>query len=109
MKLAQTGLRNRFANILGYRFIRLVEAGRENDAESALRLIADAGGFNDRPELLKALAEGFERHGQKSLAAVAYTLAWTRARGRGWLDDVWRWKPKSNRFDALRNLTARSH
>ena len=73
----------RFANILGYRFIRLMEAGRENDAESALRLIADTGGFNDRPELLKALAEGFERHGQKSLAAVAYTLAWTRTRGRG--------------------------
>ena len=73
----------RFTNILGYRIIELMEAGRERDQETVLRLIADAGEFYDRSELLKALAEGFERHGQGSLAAVAYTLVWTRARGHG--------------------------
>ena len=61
-------------------------ARRSADAETALRLIADSGKSNDRSELLKVLAEGFERYGQDSLAAVAYTLAWTRARGGGgWL------------------------
>ena len=76
----------RFANILGYRIIELMEAGREGDAQTAVRLIADAGRFGDRPELLKSLAEGFERHRQASLAAMAHTLAWTRARGHGgWL------------------------
>ncbi len=74
----------RFANILGYRLIELMEAGRENDAESILRLIVDAGGYDDRSELLKAFAEGFERHGQKRLATVAYSLTWTRGRG-GWM------------------------
>ena len=73
----------RFTNILGYRIIGLMEAGREEDAGTALRLISDATGFGDSPTLLKALAEGFERHGRGRLAAVAYALAWTRARGRG--------------------------
>ena len=76
----------RFANVLGYRIIELMEAGREGDARTAIRLIADAGRFGDKPKLLKSLAEGFERHEQGSLAAVAYTLAWTRTRGHGgWL------------------------
>ena len=76
----------RFANILGYRIIELMEAGREGDAQTAVRLIADACRFDIRPELLKSLAEGFERHRQVSLAAVTYTLAWTRARSHGgWL------------------------
>ena len=76
----------RFANILGYRIIELMKAGSKGDAETTLRLIADAGRFDDSPKLLKALAEGFERHGQDSLAAVAYAFAWTRARsGWGWL------------------------
>ena len=76
----------RFANVLGYRIIELMEAGREGDARTAIRLIADAGRFGDKPKLLKSLAEGFERHKQGSLAAVAYTLVWTRTRGHGgWL------------------------
>ena len=76
----------RFANVLGYRIIELVESGRDADAETALSLIADAGKINDRSELLKALAKGFERRGQDSLAALAYTLAWTRRRASGgWL------------------------
>ena len=73
----------RFANALGDRIVELAEAGHANDADTALRLIADAGGFDDRSGLLKALAEVLERHGQRRLAAVAYTLAWTRRRGRG--------------------------
>ena len=76
----------RFTNILGYRIIELMEAGREGDAQTAVRLIADACGFGDEAGLLKSLAEGFECHRQGSLAAVTYTLAWTRARSHGgWL------------------------
>ena len=76
----------RFANVVGYRIMELMEAGREKDAETALRLISDPSGLGDSPKLLKALAEGFERHGQDSLAAEAYVLEWTRSRGRGgWL------------------------
>jgi hypothetical protein len=76
----------RFSNILGYRMIELAEGGRENDAEAALQLIADAGGLIDRSGLLAMLAAGLERNHQVRLAALAYTLAWTRARGRGgWL------------------------
>ena len=74
---------DRFANVLGYRIIELAEAGGVSDAETALRLIADAGPFDDRSGLLKALAEGLERHDQCRLAAVAYTLTWTRRRGHG--------------------------
>ena len=76
----------RFANVLEYQIIELIKDGREADAESALRLIAEAGRIDDSPRLLKALAEGFERHDQFSLAAMAYTLTWTRTRGQGgWL------------------------
>ena len=77
---------DRFANILGFRIMELMEGGREKDAETALKLISDPTGFGDSPKLLKALAEGFERHGQDWLAAEAYALAWTRSRGGGgWL------------------------
>ena len=73
----------RFANILGYRILELIGAGREADANTALRLIADAGGLGDRDGLLKALAEGLERYGQRSLAAAVYALIWTRTPGPG--------------------------
>lgn len=77
---------NRFANIFGYRMVELAQAGREEDAAAALRFVADATGFGDRSGLLGALAEGLERNHQPHLATVAYTLAWTRARGHGgWL------------------------
>ncbi len=76
----------RFANIVGYRIIELVEGGHKEDAETALRMISDPTGFGDSPNLLNALAEGLERQGQDGLAAEAYTLAWTRSRSRGgWL------------------------
>ena len=73
----------RLANVVGYRLLELMDGGRQKDAETALRLISDPSGLGDSPKLLKALAEGFERHGQNGLAAEAYTLAWTRSRGRG--------------------------
>src|SRR5260370_28040175 len=75
--------RERFANILGYRIVELAEAGREEDAVAALGFVADATGFGDRSGLLHILAEGLERNHQPRLATVAYTLAWTRARGHG--------------------------
>ena len=73
----------RFANVIGFRIMELMEAGREKDAETALRSIADSTGFGDSPKLLRVLAEGFERHGQDGLAVQAYALAWTRSRSRG--------------------------
>ena len=73
----------RFANVLGYRIIELAEGGRASEAETVLRLVADAVLFDDRSGLLRALAEGLERHGQYRLAVAAYVLTWTRSRGRG--------------------------
>lgn len=73
----------RFANILGYRVIELLEDGRADDAVAVIKFTADAGGFDDRSSLLNAIAEGLERHEQFTHAAGAYALAWTRARGRG--------------------------
>ena len=73
----------RFANVLGYRIIELIEDGQELAGETWLRLIADNCRIDDEVEILKTLAEGFERHGQEKLATLAYTLGWTRARGSG--------------------------
>ena len=73
----------RFANVFGFRIMKLVDEGRLGDAERILSLIADARRYDDRTGLLKALAEGLERHGQLRLAAVSYSLEWTRRRGRG--------------------------
>ena len=76
---------DRFANILGYRILELVENGQDQAAETALELVADASEMSASSELLSALAEGFERHAQYRLAAIAHTLTWTRIRGdRGW-------------------------
>lgn len=80
------GAAERFANILGYRMVELAEGGREEEAAGALESIADSVDFGDRAGLLDKLAEGLERNHQPSLATVASTLAWTRARGHGgWL------------------------
>ena len=73
----------RFENLLGYRLLELMEEGRKEDVEAALDLIGDASGFDQSPALLTALAEGFERHGHRESAAVAFSLAWTRALGSG--------------------------
>ncbi len=73
----------RFANLLGYRLIELVEAGRSGDAETALRVVADACRFSDQSGLLRQLADGLARYGYRRAAGLAYTLTWTRARGAG--------------------------
>ena len=73
----------RFTNLLGYRLIELLDAGRACDVETALRLVADACKFFDQSRLLRQLADGFARYGHNHSAALAYTLTWTRARGAG--------------------------
>ena len=73
----------RFQNALGYRLLELLEEGRREDVEAALDLIGGASGFDRSPVLLTALAEGFERHGHRESAAMAFAVAWTRARGSG--------------------------
>ena len=91
----------RFANVLGYRIIELIEDGQEQAGETCLRLIADTWKLDDEAELLKTLAEGFERHGQEKLATVAYTLDWTRARGGG----GWNVFGGETDFDSLQNAS----
>ncbi len=76
----------RFATCVGYRLVELLDRGQNRDAKAALGLITDMRSFDDSPALLKALGEGLERHHRGPLATIAYTLAWTRARGGGgWL------------------------
>jgi hypothetical protein len=76
----------RFANAIGYRLIELAAVGRYHEAAATLRSLGDSVGFGDRSGILRSVAEGLERHGEGRLAAVAYTLVWTRARGQGgWL------------------------
>jgi hypothetical protein len=70
-------------NVLGYRLLELAQSGRTDDATAALHSIASGGLHEDNPELLKALAAGLHRHGAPTLAATAYTLAWTRTRAGG--------------------------
>lgn len=74
---------DRFANVLGYRLLELDQTGQQEVARRALRSAADSTGFDDRQGLLKALADGLERHGLTDLAATAHSLAWTRRRGGG--------------------------
>ena len=77
---------DRFANIVGYRIVELAEDGSHGDAEAGLRLLPDAMQFGDTDGLLKNIAEGLQRHSLHALAAIAYTLAWTRTRGHeGWV------------------------
>jgi hypothetical protein len=75
---------DRFTNIIGYRLGELIQTSSPEDVEIQLKSVADRLGLDDRLSLLRALAEGFERLAQPRLAATAYTLAWTRARGYGW-------------------------
>jgi hypothetical protein len=73
----------RFANVIGYRLVELAADGRIEEAETALRSLGDSVTLGDRSGILRYVAEGLERHGENRLAAVAYTLAWTQARGHG--------------------------
>jgi hypothetical protein len=74
---------DRFTNVIGYRLVELAADGRLEEAESTLRSLGDSVTVGDRSGILRYVAEGLERHGENRLAAVAYTLAWTRARGQG--------------------------
>lgn len=92
----------RFANIIGYRLIGLTAEGRHEEVVSALQSIAEGSGFGDRSSILRPIAEGLERHGELQLAAVAYTLTWTRTRGGGgWLSFGGK-----TEIDALQRATA---
>lgn len=76
----------RFTNVIGYRLLELAADNRYKEVESALRSLSDGSSLRDRGEILRLVAKGFERHGEIRLAAVAYSLAWTRTRGHGgWL------------------------
>lgn len=76
----------RFANAIGYRLIEMAEAGQVDDAEVALRALADVVLFENTDQILASLAEGLELHAHPRLAAIAYVLCWTRSRGGGgWL------------------------
>src|SRR5260370_1134286 len=79
----------------------LAESGREADAAAVLRVLGGSAGYSEGALLLGHLAEGLERHGHEGLAAQAYTLAWTRARGGGgWLNFG-----GQTALDALQNAT----
>lgn len=73
----------RFANAIGYRLIGLLEAGRADDATAAIRSLANGLGLGEQTAILRSIAEGLERHGEKRLAAHAYALTWTVTRGHG--------------------------
>ena len=81
---------NGVVTALTYRLGELVDAGHENDAERVLRFFArdvhvsSASAGDAHP--LACLAEAFETVGCRRMAALAYTLAYSAARGgSGWL------------------------
>jgi len=77
---------DRWANLIGYRLLDLAAWGQRHEAEAALHSLSDGMDLGDRAGLLRALAEGLERHGETRLAAIAYSLCWTKTRSRGgWL------------------------
>jgi hypothetical protein len=90
-----------FAGLIGYRLVELAGSGREADAAAVLRILGGSADYSEGALLLRDLAEGLERHGHQGLAAQAYTLAWTRARGGGgWLNFG-----GQTALDALQNAT----
>ncbi len=70
-------------NAVGWRLLVMYDAGRRDEAEDLLRRIARDTPTWPADDLLVALAEGLTRFGASSLAALAATLAYTRARD-GW-------------------------
>ena len=78
---------DRFADAIEVRLLELVDNGRNLDAQRALRLLAEACEYTRRLELLREVADRLDTRGLTRLAATAYTLLWTRTRGRGgWLN-----------------------
>ena len=73
----------RFSNAIGYRLLELLGEGRESDCTTAIRYLANNAGIDGAGQLLSDLARGFELRDHSQLAALCYTLAWTRTRGGG--------------------------
>jgi hypothetical protein len=72
-----------WVNAVGWRMLEWEASGNVVAAEAALRRIAqDTRGWNEE-HLLVGLGEGLARHGIRTLAAMALTYAYTRARD-GW-------------------------
>lgn len=77
----------RFANVIGYRLLELLEQGKTAEVDLAIRNIAEGMHFSYDYPLLGEIAEGLDRHNYLQQAALAYTLNWTRSRGKGgWLN-----------------------
>lgn len=93
---------DRFANVIGYRLLQLAADNRQDDAASALRALAEASRFSERSGILRAVAEGLDRHGANELAALAFALTWTRTRGHG----GWLTFGGETEIDALRRASA---
>jgi hypothetical protein len=92
---------DRFASLIGYRLVELAGSGREADAAAVLQVLGRPALYPEGAQLLGHLAEGLERHGYQELAAQAYVLTWTRARGGGgWLNFG-----GQTALDALHNAT----
>jgi hypothetical protein len=71
------------ANAIGWRLVTLHQDGRDEEAETLIRRIARDTPSWTTDDLLTRLADGLARHDARRLAAVASTLAYTRARD-GW-------------------------
>lgn len=78
---------DRMTNIIGYRLLELAEAGRADEAAQILHTIARPTDLREGALLLGQVAKGLDMHGQPTLAAEAYALAWSHTRGQGgWLN-----------------------
>ena len=70
-------------NAIGWRLVTLHQDGCDQEAETLIRRIARDTPSWSTDDLLTPLADGLARHDARRLAAVASTLAYTRARD-GW-------------------------
>ena len=77
----------RFANAIGYRLVELAADGRQDEAASTLRSLAESVGFGERSGILRSVAEGLERYGENPTGCSwVRSRTWTRTRGHGgWL------------------------
>lgn len=92
----------RFGSAIGYRLLGLLAEERFDEAQSALRSLADGSGLGDRSGILRFIAQGLERYGETKLAALAYALSWTRTRGGG----GWLTFGGETEIDSIRRATA---
>lgn len=68
---------------LGFRLLQLAEEGKSGLAVRLLKELARCRWFSEEEPPLVGIAEGLALHGATELAAVAYALAYARARGQG--------------------------